>query len=747
MELKITIMKTFPLSSIALVCRQAIVNPKLLLCSAMLASVPHAVADTVDADGKTKKHQKEIEIINVIGAKDLHDNRYKTQAMNTATGLDLSYLETPQSVTSITRQMMNDQQLNSVIDAMTSVAGINARPMDNDRYSISARGIAVTSILYDGVPTTYDTRFNYGDNLIDTAIYERVEVVRGATGLMTGAGNPSAAINLIRKRPTQEFMGSTSVSVGSWNNVRGMVDLSSGLNDSGSVRGRVVAAYQDKDSFQDRYEQQRTTLYGIVETDIGDSTLFTLGVDYQDATPSGTMSGGLPLFYSDGSRTNYDRATSTAPDWGSAHTQGLNTFASLEHRFDNGWNLKGTYTYGDNSLEFDVLWAMGYPDPVTNIGATAGSIAYVDGSRTQHNVDLRAEGQFQLFGQEHQLMFGWNGQRQEFANPYYYPTAAVPPLGDFRDPNFQYPKPQWQDTSDTGSSGETKQSAAYVATQLNLSDALAVLVGLRLNEWETDQDNFKSLYNFNISNELTTYFGLTYALTEQYSLYASYTDIFAPQTKQRIDKSYLDPVKGKNYEGGIKASLFDEALDMSLSVFEIKQDNIGVDTRTRIPGTTIPVYREVDGTNTRGFEFEATGKITDDWNVYLGYTQFTTEDPKGKRINTTSPRQQLKLFTTYTFGGDWHKLQIGAGVNWQSRVYQDADKPVGNGIDTIRVEVEQGSYALASLMASYAFTEQLKLSANLHNALDKSYYSQVGQYSQFQYGTPRSASLTLDYRF
>lgn len=293
----------------------------------------------------------------------------------------------------------------------------------------------------------------------------------------------------------------------------------------------------------------------------------------------------------------------------------------------------------------------------------------------------------------------------------------------------------------TGSFGETKQSAAYVATQLNLSDALAVLVGLRLNEWETDQDNFGSRYDFSISNELTTYFGLTYALTEQYSLYASYTDIFAPQTKQRIDKSYLDPVKGKNYEGGIKASLFDEALDMSLSVFEIRQDNVGVSTGDVIPGTTTQVYEGVNGTKTLGFEFESTGKITDDWNLYLGYTQFTSEDPEGKRISTTSPRQQLKLFTTYTFGGDWHKLQIGAGVNWQSRVYQTVNSPLG------KIEVEQGSYALASLMASYAFTEQLKLSANLHNALDKSYYSQVGQYSQFQYGTPRSASLTLDYRF
>ncbi len=675
-------MKTFPLSNIALVCRQALVNPKLLLCSAMLATVPYATADTVDADSKTKKHQKEIEVINVIGAKDLHDNRYKTQAMNTATGLDLSYLETPQSVTSITRQMMNDQQLNSVIDAMTSVAGINARPMDNDRYSISARGIAVTSILYDGVPTTYDTRFNYGDNLIDTAIYERVEVVRGATGLMTGAGNPSAAINLIRKRPTQEFMGNTSLSVGSWNNVRGMVDVSSGLNDSGSVRGRVVAAYQDKDSFQDRYEQQRTTLYGIVETDIGDSTLFTLGVDYQDATPSGTMSGGLPLFYSDGSRTNYDRATSTAPSWASAKTNSVNSFASIEHKFDNDWNLKGTYTYGDNELKYDMLWATGAPDPITNLGATAGSIAFIDGSREQHSIDLRADGNYQLFGRKHKLLLGWTQQKQDFSNEYYLPTAPVPPLADFRDPNFQYPKPEWKNTVGMSSIGQTEQAAAYVVTQINATDNLALLLGLRLNDWQTDQNNFSAIHDDKVSHELTNYYGVTYALNEQYSLFASYTDIFAPQSRQKADESYLDPIKGKNYEGGIKASLLDETLDLSLSVFEIKQDNVGESTGERIPGINpIPIYREVDGTETQGFEFESTGQLTENWNLYLGYTQFTTDDPNGKRINTVSPRQQAKIFTTYRFGGDWHKLQVGAGINWQSRIYMTVKTPQPTPVD------------------------------------------------------------------
>lgn len=735
MELNITIMKTFPLSSIAVMCRKA------LFCSAILSVAPSAIASIDDDASSTKKSKKDIEKMTVIGDKSLHDNRYKSGEMSTSTGLDLSYLETPQSVTSVTRQRMDDQQLTSVIDVMNSVTGIQSRPNDNDRYSVSSRGIAVTTILYDGVPTNYDTRFNYGDNVIDTAIYERVEVVRGATGLMTGAGNPSAAINLIRKRPTKEFMGNTSVSVGNWNTLRGMVDVSSGLNDSGSVRGRAVVAYKDRESFQDRYSQQSTTLYGILEADLGERTLLTVGTDYQDTNPEGTMSGGLPIFFSDGTRTNYDRSTSTAPSWASAKTESLNSFASLEHKFDNGWNIKGTYTYGDNELKYDVLWATGNPDPVTNLGATAGSIAFIDGSREQQSFDLRADGTYQLFGREHKLLLGWTSQQQDFANPYYFPTAPVPPLGDFRDPNFQYPKPEWKETSGTGSFGETKQAAAYAVTQINATDDLAFLLGLRLNDWQTDQDNFGAIHDYKVSNELTNYYGVTYALNAQYALFASYTDIFAPQSRQKADTTYLDPVKGKNYEGGIKASLFDDALDVSLSVFEIKQDNLGVSTGEVIPGTTTPVYEGVDGTKTTGFEFETTGQITENWSLYFGYTQFKTEDPNGKRINTTSPRQQAKAFSTYRFGGDWHKLQVGAGVNWQSDIYMNVKSPLG------LTEVGQDAYALVNVMASYDFTEQLKLSVNVNNAFDETYYSQIGGFTQYQYGSPLGALATLDYRF
>ncbi|QTE92315.1 TonB-dependent siderophore receptor [Shewanella algae] len=709
-------------------------TPIALLCSVLL-SAPAFAAD------KSETQEKEMEVLTVVGAKS-QPMSYKASDMSTATGMKLSFLETPQSVTAVTAKAIEDQQLNSVIDVMTSVAGINARPSDNDRYSISARGISVSSILYDGVATTYDTRFNYGDNLMDSALYERIEVVRGATGLMLGAGSPSAAINLVRKRPTAEFQGNVSLSSGSWDMLRGVVDLSGGLNQDASIRGRVVLAYQDRENWQHRYEQQRQTLYGILEADLGANTLLTLGSDFQHTRPEGTMSGGLPLFDSDGNRTNYDRHVSTAPSWASAKTDALNGFVTLEHHFNPDWSLKGSYIYGDNSLEFDVLWPTGNPDPVTNEGMVPGSLAFIDGSRTQHTFDLKLSGNFNAFGRNHQLVAGANQQKQDFANPYYGALGAKPPLGDFGQPGFDYPKPQWSDQVLYGSWGETKQQAVYVASQLELTDALSMVLGGRLDNWETDQDNFGAKHDYKVDSEFTCYLGLTYALSDEYALYANYTDIFTPQSKVQADGRYLDPIKGSNYEAGIKASLFDEALDLSLAAFEIRQDNVGEQTGENLPNSTIPIYRSVDGTKTRGFEFEVNGSINDNWDLYLGYTQFDTEDPKGQKINTTNPERQLKLFTTYEFDGWLHGLQLGAGVNWQSRIYSQVSKP-----DKSKVEVEQSSYALVKLMARYKFNEQLSLRANLDNALDKSYYSQLGFYNQFQYGAPRNFSVTLDYRF
>ncbi|WP_249362347.1 TonB-dependent siderophore receptor [Pseudoalteromonas sp. S1608] len=679
----------------------------------------------------------DIEKLTVIGEQ---ANGYKVNSMSSATGLELSHLQTPQSTIAITSDFMADQQLNTAIEAITSVTGINAREADNGKFSISARGISVTSILYDGIATTYDTRFNYGDNLTDTAIYDRIEIVRGATGLMLGAGNPSAAINLIRKRPTANTQINLTASFGSWDNYRAMVDVSGSINNSESIRGRAVVAYQDRHSYQDRFSQTSQTLYGIIEADLSNSTLLTLAVDNQSTTPKGTMSGGLPIFYSDGSRTAYDRGASTAQDWASSRTDALNAFIRIEHYFNANWQLTANYVYGDNDLDYDVFWVKGEPDPINNTGMKPGSINYIDANRTQDTYEVELNGRFNWLGQSHQLLFGYNTQEQQFSTPYYASQQSDYIIGDFTDSSYSIAKPNWQSEAAYGSYGTTKQDALYVAAQLNITDALSLIVGSRLNQWQTNQDNFGRMHDYKISDELTNYFGATYELTQSWALYANYTDIFTPQSRVDKNGNYLSPIEGKNYELGIKASVLDERLDISLSGFKIYQDNVGEYTGDTIAETLQAIYKPIDGTLTQGYELEINGKLTDNWNAYFGYTHSKGEKPDNTVLNTTNPKDQFKLFTSYQLSGALDNLKVGGGYRWQSNSYDEVNNPVYGA-----VEVNQPSYGIASLMANYQMNEQLSVSLNIDNLFDKHYYSQIGFYNQYRYGKPRSFSLQLKY--
>ncbi|KAG1250074.1 hypothetical protein G6F68_012999 [Rhizopus microsporus] len=123
---------------------------------------------------------------------------YTADWMRSANGLVLSQRETPQSVTVVTRQRMDDEDMRSLTDVMASTPGISVQNFDSERYSFNSRGFGVSNYMYDGIPTSFDTGYAAGESSVDPIIYDRVEVVRGATGLLTGAGNPSASINLRR---------------------------------------------------------------------------------------------------------------------------------------------------------------------------------------------------------------------------------------------------------------------------------------------------------------------------------------------------------------------------------------------------------------------------------------------------------------------------------------------------------------------------------------------------------------------
>ncbi|PHM29813.1 TonB-dependent siderophore receptor [Xenorhabdus budapestensis] len=676
---------------------------------------------------------------------------YNTTSMVTSTGLNLSARETPQSVSVMTKQRMVDENLDSVKSAIGSITGMTVNQADSDRFTFSSRGMTVRNMLRDGVPTFYDIRFNYGDNLMDTVMFDRLEVVRGAAGLMVGPGTPSAAVNVIRKRPTSDFRGEITLEGGSWDKWRTGLDLSSPLNEDGTVRGRFVTAYQRSNSFIDRDKHEKYPFYGILEADLTDNTLLTIGADYQINHTRGGMFGGLPIYFKDGSKTDYKRSNSYAPDWAFSKVRSSSIFTSLQHKFDNGWSAKGTFTYDNNALDQKVLWATGFPDRITNQGMYPGSMTLIDGTRRQRNFDLQLNGNYGLLGRTHHASFGLNYQKQNFRNDYYNAPCMKSrscsnfPIGDFTQPSWGYPEPTWSKTRDTGSNGYIEQTAGYAVTQLSLADPLTLILGGRITSWKTRGDNFGTPQNGTYNNEFVPYGGLVYNITPDFSVYGSYTKIFEPEARINRHNQLLKPVTGENYELGLKGVAFNNGLDYSLAIFEIHQDNYTIRDNSKERHSAIPknstVYYAANGIKTRGFEAEVSGQITDDWRLYAGYTQFRATMPGGKRVNTDKPNRLFKLFTTYALPGVMNDLTLGGGVNWQDKTRLELDSPNG------KREDGQGSFTTVNLMGRYQFTPDLSLTVNLNNVFDKKYYTSFGSYTHYYYGAPRNVEATLRYKF
>lgn len=666
-------------------------------------------------------------------------NSYTTGSMNTATRLGLSIRETPQSVTVITRQMIDDMQLESLTDVVNTVNGVTSTNQDSSRNSFSARGFAINNYQIEGVPTAWESGYSAGESQIDTVLYDRIEVVRGANGLISGAGNPSAAINLVRKKAdSREFIGHASISAGSWDRYQGTVDISTPLNEAGTVRGRVVGSYLDERSFVDLLENEKTVFYGTLAADLTDSTVMNVGISQQQNKPTGSTWGGLPAWFSDGSRTDWSRSKTVGADWTKWSSEVTNYFANVEHEFASGASIYAAYSKSINEGDLKLLWRGGIPDRQTGLGMTASPSRY-DNEREQDNIDIYGNLPFALFGRDHELTVGLMHSKQDFIAKRLYPQNVEPSLGNFYEWDGSYPEPQWGEKTPY-TSHKNEQLGGYAVAKLSLADPLKLILGSRLTNWEIEGMKWNGdLYKFDHNQVVTPYAGLIYDINDVYSTYVSYTDIFNPQNAQDRNGNFLDPLEGENYEAGIKAEYLQGRVNAALSVFRIEQDNLAqADTGFLVPGTTSQASFAAEGTTSKGFEVEVSGAITDNWNLMVGWSQFQAEDADGTAVNTNYPRRTAILFTTYRM----NQLTLGGGVNWESSNYTLATNPLGQA-----EKLKQDSYALVRLMAKYQMTPALSAQLNINNLFDEKYYTNIGFYSQLAYGTPRNANLTLKYDF
>lgn len=669
---------------------------------------------------------------------------YSVPVTRAGTKMALTARDIPQSVSIVSKQRMQDQQLQSLNDVLSNTTGIRGVSSDMDRTNYYSRGFIIDNYMVDGIPTAFASRWNLGDAQTDMALYERVEVVRGATGLLTGPGNPSASINMVRKHAdSKEFTGNLEASYGSWDKQRYVADLSAPLSPEGNVRGRVVAGYEDKNSFIERYGFEKKFIYGVVDADLTDKTKLSVGYEFTQVDTDSPMWSGSPRWYTDGSQTHLRRGYNTSPEWAYNNKENKKVFVNLQQNFDNGWNITLNGTHNEMFLDSKQLYIDGYFDKNTGIGTSpyanypvVGGTGYNTGKRKVDAVDAFASGPYELLGRQHELMVGVNYSRQD--NKYYSAWANISPaeLGNFNNFNGNFPETDWNPREPASDTQLVRQKSAYVATRISLADPLHVILGARYTNW-----NRETLSAEMEKNNTTPYGGVIWDFYDNWSAYASYTSVFQPQDYQDASGGYLSPVIGKNYEAGVKSDWLNSRLTTSISVFRSELDNVAEATGATNPDTGNAIYVGKSGVVSRGVEFEVNGALTDNWQMTFGGTTYVAEDRDGENYNSQLPRTSFNLFTSYRLPM-LDQLTLGGGVNWQSKTYKDVGAPDGNGTWRAR----QGSYALVDLFARYDVTKNLSVQGNLNNLFDKEYDENVGS-GGIVYGTPRNFSVTASYRF
>ncbi|EPG9354094.1 Fe(3+)-pyochelin receptor FptA [Pseudomonas aeruginosa] len=639
--------------------------------------------------------------------------------------------ELPQSASVIDHERLEQQNLFSLDEAMQQATGVTVQPFQLLTTAYYVRGFKVDSFELDGVPTLLG---NTASSPQDMAIYERVEILRGSNGLLHGTGNPAATVNLVRKRPQREFAASTTLSAGRWDRYRAEVDVGGPLSASGNVRGRAVAAYEDRDYFYDVADQGTRLLYGVTEFDLSPDTLLTVGAQYQHIDSITNMAG-VPLA-KDGSNLGLSRDTYLDVDWDRFKWDTYRAFGSLEQQLGGGWKGKVSAEYQEADSRLRYAGSFGAIDPQTGDGGQLTGAAYKFKS-IQRSLDANLNGPVRLFGLTHELLGGvtyaQGETRQDTARFLNLPNT---PVNVYRWDPHGVPRPQIGQYTSPGTT-TTTQKGLYALGRIKLAEPLTLVVGGRESWWDQDTPATR----FKPGRQFTPYGGLIWDFARDWSWYVSYAEVYQPQAdRQTWNSEPLSPVEGKTYETGIKGELADGRLNLSLAAFRIDLENNPQEDPDHPGPPNNPFYISGGKVRSQGFELEGTGYLTPYWSLSAGYTYTSTEylkdsqNDSGTRYSTFTPRHLLRLWSNYDLPWQDRRWSVGGGLQAQSNY----------SVDYRGVSMRQGGYALVNMRLGYKIDEHWTAAVNVNNLFDRTYYQSLSNPNwNNRYGEPRSFNVSL----
>ncbi|GAA6142239.1 TonB-dependent siderophore receptor [Hydrogenophaga sp. 5NK40-0174] len=646
-----------------------------------------------------------------------------------ATNLPIEVKDTPQSISTIDKDTLRNFGASDSNDALRHGTGLTVDEWETNRTSYSARGFDIMLTQIDGLGMTND--WGIAEGQLDTYLFDKVELIRGANGLLTGVGNASGTINYVRKRPTNTDGGEALVTLGSYGQKRVALDYNKVLTEDGRWAGRMVLAQEDKDSHLRALSNKRTAFSGIVEGQVGDNGILALGMTYQDAKQRSPMWGSLTLPYADGTLAEFDVSASTSQDWTRWDNETTTAFVEYTHALSSDWEAKVTYNHAETKSATRLFYAYTATGYLNNDNTGLLGWPYrSEGSSSSDIVDANLSGQFQAWGRKHEALVGLSHSRQESLTES-YAGATFPVMPAFPYGGDVYPEPAWGEKS-VSADGEQSITRLYTAGRLQITDQLKGIAGINAIRLVRDGT---AIYGggTNLDNETTQkvspYVGLTYDLTPHALAYASYSDIYQAQDQRDIHGAFLKPMKGVNTEVGVKAEWLGGKLLTTVAFFNAEQK--GLATVAGFDAVAQQSYYEPKDVTTRGFEIEATGHVSEDTKITAGFTSMKLTGPDGGDIYEWIPRRTVKLLAE-TRVPVMPKLRVGSGVRWQSGISKLAG-------------ARQSAYTVADAYAAYELSDQATVRLNVNNVFDKKYIRSV-TYGAI-YGAPRTASVTLEYKF
>lgn len=664
--------------------------------------------------------EEQIELL-VTGEQD----GYNVPDATTATRTDTPIRDIPQSIQVVPQEVIEDQQVTQISDALRNVSSVTPRVDYGASYTYNIRGFSGSTTLRNGLRVgTGIVAPNFSPSGI-----ERVEVLKGPASVLYGQAEPGGIVNFVTKQPFSEPYYAAEFTAGQFSFYEPSIDISGPLTADKRLLYRLNASYQNFGSFVDFVDGEILSIAPVISYNIGDATTLTLEYEYlhfdqtfNDGLPIDPISFDLPVSRYLGDPDDRIDGTSN------------NFLLTFEHRFDETISLRSAFVSSFFEGETSAYRLSEFDSETKDI-----SRFYVDNSDYGTNYSWQNDlvAKFNTGSVEHQLLLGLELVNNRSG---YDETDSALNFINVLNPIYNVPIPP----PETGFSGKFTSNTVgvYLQDQVTLLPNLKLLIGGRYDfassesefseqiVGEPETSSSDDFYNKAFSPRV----GLVYQPIELISLYASYSRSFVPNNATTRAGDLIDPTRGTQFEIGAKAEI--GALAATLAAYEITKTNI-LTTDPDNPDFSIPVGE----VRSRGIEFDIGGEILPGWNILASAfvnDAVVTEDnnlPEGDTL-INAPEQGASLWTTYEIqSGDLQGLGFGVGVFY-----------VGDREAELPNDLVLPSYVRADASIFYK-RDNWRVGLNFKNLFNTKYYESSQNSVLIYPGAPLTVLGTVSWQF